>query len=154
MLGILFGFSSLWGWNSVWFAALQDLTPVSHDVCCPLFFFLWFFGWFRRRRFSLFSFSQALGKPKPHFGFGVPLVFLRHGRALRPRSVRLHFLLHQGFHPALCVCFFFVGARIGVFLVFCRSTWLSVLVFFWVVFWVLVLVVPFCFVCKMSLMHC
>ena len=36
-------------------------------------FFLWS-GWFRRRRVFSFSFSQALGKPKPIW-FGFPLVF-------------------------------------------------------------------------------
>ena len=53
-----------WGWNGVWFVALQDLTPVSHDVCCPLFFF-WLFGWFRRRRvLSSFLFLSGAGEPQ------------------------------------------------------------------------------------------
>ena len=30
-------FFGLWGWIDVWFGALQDLTPVSQDACCPLF---------------------------------------------------------------------------------------------------------------------
>ena len=119
-------FFSLWGWNGVWFVALQDLTPVSHDVRCPLFLFLvvWLVS-----STTFFSLPFLLGAGEA--GFGIPLVFLRHGSALRPRSVRLHFLLHQGSYPALF--FFFVGARVGVLLVFCRSTWLSVLVFVWVV---------------------
>ena len=58
--------------------------------------------------FSLvFSFSQALGKPKPPLGFGIPLVTLLPGRGLRLRPVPLHFLLHQGLAPHLCFFFFF-----------------------------------------------
>ena len=56
---------------------------VRFGVCCPLFL-LFCYGDVRRRRFSLcLSLSQTLGKPKPHLGFGFPLVTLHPGRALR-----------------------------------------------------------------------
>ena len=64
--------------------------------------------------FSLsFSLSQALGKPKPRVGFGIPLVTLLPGRGVRLRPVPLHFLLHQGLAPHLCFfCFFSFVARL------------------------------------------
>ena len=113
MLGILFGSLSLWGWNGVWFVALQDLTPVSHAVCCPLFLFLRLLGWFRRRRFSL-SLSLSLflrrwGNPNPLVGFGVPLVFLLPGHALRLQPAGLAPHLPQGHRPA--PVFFFFSRR-------------------------------------------
>ena len=75
--------------------ALMFVSPLS-------FFAVWYV---RRRRFSLLlSLSQALGKPKPRLELGFPLVFLRPGRGLRARPVRLHFLLHQT-TPSPC-CFF------------------------------------------------
>ena len=55
----------------------------------------------------MFSLSQALGNPKP-FWFGVPLVFLHPGHALRPRSVRLPLHLHPGVAPHLL---FFLFSR-------------------------------------------
>ena len=110
----------LWVWYLVW-----SLSPSSPDPCLvfvgvPLLFFC-LVGFVGAVFSLLFSFSQVLGKPKPPSGgFGVPLVFLLRGRALRPRSVHLHFLLHQGSRPAL---FFFLSRRrsrgcfSGVFLV-------------------------------------
>ena len=47
----------------------------------PVFFFF-LYGLCRRRRVFSLSLSQALGNPKP-FWFGVPLVFLQPGHALR-----------------------------------------------------------------------
>ena len=100
---------------------------------CPSSFLL--SGWIRRRRvFSSLLFLSGAGETQTPFGgFGVPLVFLHRGRALRPRSVHLHFLLHQGSRPALFF-FFLVGARVVVSLVFfslfCLSVWWSVLGFF------------------------
>ena len=61
--------------------------------------------------FSFFSLSQALGKPKPRAGFGVPLVFLLRGRVLQVRPVLLAPLLHQGSRPALCFFFCFRRSR-------------------------------------------
>ena len=121
MLGILFGFFSLWGWNVVWFVALQDLTPVSHDVCCPLFLFHWLFGMFADAVFFFlaFSFSQALGKPKPRLGFGIPLVSLHHERALRPRSVLRAPHLHSGHAPHLFFFFVWVVIALGTVVVGC-----------------------------------
>ena len=63
---------------------------------CPLFALMFVSSLFlsccwdvRRRRFSLcLSLSQVLGKPKPLFGgFGIPLVSLLRGEALRLRPV-------------------------------------------------------------------
>ena len=106
-VGMLFGF-----------VALQDLTPVSHDVCCPLFLFLWLFGMFADVVFFLFfSFSQALGKPKSLLGFGIPLVFLHHGRALRLRSVLRAPHLHSCQTPHLC--FFLSSSPAGTVAVGC-----------------------------------
>ena len=65
--------------------------------------------------FSLFFFSLSLSSAgethSPSRGFGVPLVFLRPGRALRSRPVRLARLLHLGVAPA--PVFLFV-ARVGL----------------------------------------
>ena len=81
MPGILFGSFSLWGWNGVWFVALQDLTPVCPDVWCPLF--LSSCSVVASAPFSLFFFlSQVLGKPKPPSGvWDSPCV-----SSSRPRS--------------------------------------------------------------------
>ena len=69
--------------------------------------------------FCLFSLSQALGNPKPLW-FGVPLVFLHPGHALRPRPVHFHPHIPQGIAPA--PVFFFVRVVVLVFgLVFSRS---------------------------------
>ena len=76
------------------------------------FFLVWCV---RRRRVFSFSLSQALGNPKP-FWFGVPLVFLQPGHALRPRSVRLPLHLHPGIAPHL---FFFSFRRRRSFPVRC-----------------------------------
>ena len=88
---MLFGFFSLWGWHGVWFVALQDLTLVCPNVCCPLFLVSWLFVWFRRRRSFFLSLSlRRWGNPNPRFrGFGAPLVFLLHGHALRLQPVPL-----------------------------------------------------------------
>ena len=68
MLGILFGvFFSLWGWNGVWFVALQDLTPVCPDVCCPLSL-SFVFGIFVGAVFSLSLFLRCWGNPNPFSG--------------------------------------------------------------------------------------
>ena len=81
------------------------LSPSRPDPClvsiCQFFFL---YGLFVDTMCSL-SLSQALGNPKL-FWFGVPLVFLQPGHALRPRSVRL-LHLHQGIAPHL---FFFFSS--------------------------------------------
>ena len=77
-------------------------------------------GSFRRRRFFLFSLSQALGNPKP-FWFGVPLVFLHPGHALRHPPVHLPPHIPQGIAPAP-VFFFFRRRRsfpVRCFLISC-----------------------------------
>ena len=132
-LSILYGSFSLWGWNVVWFVALQDLTPVSHDVCCPLILFLCLFGMFAETVFFLsFSFSQALGKPKPLFGgLGFPLRFfiVAEHDDFNPYSLLLIFTKV----PAPPCFFLSVGARVGVFfsgvVLLCLSVCLSVLSF-------------------------
>ena len=78
------------------------------------FFLVWFV---RRRRVFSFSLSQALGNPKP-FWFGVSLVFLQPGHALRPRSVRLPLHLHPGI--ALHLFFFFSSSSLVPGSVFAR----------------------------------
>ena len=95
--------------------------PVFGFCMCPSFLCL---VCFVAAVFSLvFSFSQALGKPKPPLGFGIPLVTLLPGRGLRLRPVPLHFLLHQGLAPHLCFFFFSsLGCRLGVFLVPCLGS--------------------------------
>ena len=55
--------------------------------------------------FFLSSLSQALGNPKPLW-FGVPLVFLHPGHALRPRPVHLPPHIPQGIAPAPVFFFF------------------------------------------------
>ena len=74
--------------NGVWFVALQDLTPVCPDVCCPLslslslFFFLslslslslFCVRYFRRRRFSLCLSHRCWGNPNPSWGWDSPFV--------------------------------------------------------------------------------
>ena len=113
MLGILFGFFSLWGWNGVWFVALQDLTPVCPNVWCPLF--LSSCSVVSSAPFSLFlSFSGAGETQTPFRGFGIPLVSLLRGRALRLRPVRLARLLPLGQAPAP-VFFFFLRRRRSLF---------------------------------------
>ena len=108
------------------FLFLVPLSPSRPDPCwclfaCPLLFLVWFvsstpcfFSLSLSLSLSLFL-SQALGNPKP-FWFGVPLVFLHPGHALRPRSVRLPLHLHPG-QPRTCFFFFVVVARFrfGVF---------------------------------------
>ena len=70
-------------------------------VCSPTTFFSFFFF------FSLsLSLSQALGKPKPLAGFGVPLVLLPRGHALRLQPARPVPHLHQGHRPAPVFFFF------------------------------------------------
>ena len=86
--------------------------------------------------FFLFSLSQALGNPKPLW-FGVPLVFLHPGHALRLRPVHLPPHIPQGIAPA--PVFFFSrrrrSFRFGVFsFLSCRCRWS------WWVYLVLVLV--------------
>ena len=94
-------------------------------VCVPFIFFVWCV----RRRFFFLSFSlcQALGKPKPLVGFGVPLVTLRLGHALRLQPVLPLPLLHQG--PAPAPVFFF--ARAGLSSVFGSRGGVSVRSVFW-----------------------
>ena len=104
-------FFSLWGWNGVWFVALQDLTPVSRDVFCPLFLFLWWIGCFRRRRFSLFL--RRWGNPNLFMGFGIPLVSLHPGRVLRLQLAGLAPHLPQGHRPAPVFFFFSPLASLG-----------------------------------------
>ena len=67
-------------------------------------------------------FFLALGKPKPLLGFGVPLVSLLPGRALRLQPVHHARHLHQGHRPALCVCVcFFFRRRRSSFRLGCYS---------------------------------
>ena len=132
-------------WYLVW-----SLSPSSPDPClvfcrCPFLFFL--SGWVRRRRvFSSLLFLSGAGETQTPFGgFGVPLVFLHRGRALRPRSVHLHFLLHQGSRPALFFLFFLYRRRLrgcfsGVFLAALSVCLVVCVGFFW---WFL------CIACKM-----
>ena len=77
-------FFSLWGWHGVWFVALQDLTPVCHNVCCPLFLFLWLFGWFRRRHvLSSFLFFSGAGETQTFLVWVSPCVlFLVHADSI------------------------------------------------------------------------
>ena len=69
--------------------------------------------------FFFSSLSQALGNPKPLW-FGVPLVFLHPGHALRPRPVHLPPHIPQGIAPAP-VFFFFSSSPLVFGLVFSRS---------------------------------
>ena len=69
---------------SVWFFSVSGVGIMLLGLVpfrtCPLLaevfvvlFFLWMFGWFRRRRSLSFFLSQVLGKPKPLFGgLGFP----------------------------------------------------------------------------------
>ena len=93
------------GRNVVCCGALSDLTLVCQDVCCPPSLFGCWVYW--SALFPLFlSFSQLLGKPKPHLGFGVPLVSLHPGHALRLPPVLQSRPLHPGHAPA--PVFFFI----------------------------------------------
>ena len=107
----------LWGWSLVWF-----LSPSSPDPCLafclrPSSSSVWFVS---SATFFLFSLSQALGNPKPLW-FGVPLVFLHPGHALRPRPVHLPPHIPQGIAPAPVVFFFFSSSSLVFGLVFSRS---------------------------------
>ena len=114
------------------FFVFVPLSPSRPDpclvfVCVRLLFSVWLVS---SATFLSLSLSQALGNPKP-FWFGVPLVFLHPGHALRPRSVRLPLHLHPGFAPHL---FFFSSSSLvsgSVFSRFlsCRCRWS-----WWVVF--------------------
>ena len=79
-------------------------------VCVPLLVS----GWFRRRRvFSfLLSLSGARETQTPFGGFGVPLVTLRPGHALRLQPVPPRPLIPQGFAPEH-VFFFFSSFALG-----------------------------------------
>ena len=77
-----------------------------------MIFFLFFFS----LSLSLF---QVLGKPKPFLGFGVPLVSLHLGHALRLPPVHHARHLHLGLAPAPVFLFFssssFAGLGLGLF---------------------------------------
>ena len=111
------------GWCLYGNSALQDSTRVGLIVCVPLFLFVWCV---RRRRFSLFSFSQALGKPKPPSqGFGVPLVFLRPDRDHIPRPVLQAPQLHPGHLPHLFFSFVYRSRWVVAGLLLGVSQWFS-----------------------------
>ena len=99
--------------------------PVLGVCLRPSSFSVWFVS---SATFFLSSLSQALGNPKPLW-FGVPLVFLHPGHALRPRPVHLPPHIPQGIAPAPVFFFFFfrvVVARFwfGVFsFLSCRCRW-------------------------------
>ena len=120
--------------------------PVFGFCMCPSSSLL--SGFFSSTPCFLFSFSQALGKPKPPSGgFGVPLVFLRAGRDRPLRSVHLPLHLHQGHRPHLF--FFCCRSRrsfsgLGVFWFFVFAV-VGFLALFLVLLWVVA--------CKMISMH-
>ena len=98
-------------------------APLFALVFVVLSFFLWLFGWFRRRRslsLSLSFFLRRWGNPNPFRGFGIPLVSLHRGHALRLRSVRPARSPSPRFPPRSCFCFlfffFFLAALAWVFL--------------------------------------
>ena len=91
-------FFGLWGWIVVWFGALQDLTPVSQDACCPLF--LCDCVVCSPTIFFLFFSLSGVGETQTPLGFVLPLVSLLPGRALRPQPVLRRLHLHQGIRPA------------------------------------------------------
>ena len=146
-LGIFVGFSVRC--SSLGKVYCLVLCPLRPDPCMPrcwlspLSFFCVRYA--RRRRFLSFSLSQVLGKPKPLSGFGIPLVSLRRGHALRARSVRPARLLPLGSAPAPVFFFFFLRRRrrslVWLWLVAVCSVSLCVGVFFWVGFSLL------CFAC-------
>ena len=129
-----FAFFCLWGWALVWF-----LSPSSPDPClvfvCVLHFCVW--SCFVAAVFSLvFSFSQALGKPKPPLGgLGFPLCFF-------VQNTFAHFDPYSDLRtytmatPRACLFFFpfrrrrrsFFGSGVSRFV-------LVVLCFFLVCFW-------------------
>ena len=76
MLGILCGVFCLRGWHGVWFVALQDLTLVWSNVCCPLSLVFGLCVWSRRRRSLFLSLSlRRWGNPNPLRGvWGSPCV--------------------------------------------------------------------------------
>ena len=80
--------------------------------------------------FFFLSLSGAGETQTPFRGFGVPLVFLRPGRALRLRSVRLPLHLQQGRAQPQFFCFFLFSPAplvfpVRVFLGLSRMRWVS-----------------------------
>ena len=80
--------------------------------------------------FLSLSLSQVLGKPKPLLGFGIPLVFLRRGHALRVRPVRPARHLPLGSAPAPVFFFSSPSSFAGMVVVGCGLFGLSLFGFF------------------------
>ena len=110
----------LWGRYTVWLVPFKT-RPMSEilfvvlplSLCLSLSLSLCLFGRFVGDAFSLFLSLRRWGNPNPFLGFGVPLVSLHLGRAVRLPPVRLAPHLHQGSAQPLCVFFFFVVARLS-----------------------------------------
>ena len=124
----------LWFFSGVWFL-FGTMSPLRPDPCLFVYLrrpLLFCSVGFVDAMFSLlFLFLSGAGETQAPFGgSGVPLVFLRPGRALRPRSVRHPLHLHQGCAPHLFFPFFFRRRRSFAGSVFsrflscrCRFSW-------------------------------
>ena len=130
--GCLYRVFCLWGWYLVWYFSPSRLDPCFVFVGVPLLFFC-LVGFVDAVFSLLFSFSQALGKPKPPSGgLGFPLCFF-----IAAEHYDLDpfiFIFSFTKVPAPPCFFFLVGSRVVVSLVFfsllCLSVWWSVLGFF------------------------
>ena len=118
-VGIMFGF-----------VPFRTCPLLAQMFVCPLSFFVCLV-WLPTT-FSLFLSLSGAGETQTHFGFGFPLVSLRPGHDLRPRSVHRPLHLPQGPAPApVFFFFFFVAVRAGLWSVFGSRGGVSVRSVFW-----------------------
>ena len=118
MSGILCGVFCLRGWHGVWFVALQDLTLVCSNVCCPLSLVFGLFVWSRRRRSLFLSLSlRRWGNPNPLRGvWGSPCV-LSFLDAVYVFNPYVFLFTYTKASPRTCFFFFLFFVAVARFLV-------------------------------------